>query len=233
MVSSKLPEGIYLLSDGQFVTVLGNIAITGAPAFADSLTLINSLVDWGINFRILNDYRWTVDLGDNNPIVTGMIGYGELALNANESSANGSLERSEIYESEYEYSLPVDFKWQRDEENPANKDYSLQVIFQNSLIQVIPPAIYALKKLTELMETSGIKYSINRNSGVIIIEDIWYFKPDYVLNKFNNADDLKYWEDNKDDYGIAWKQGDFNQDGILDLEMYTSEGRQIIYELKP
>ncbi|MBF0259067.1 MAG: hypothetical protein HQK62_09555 [Desulfamplus sp.] len=74
--------------------------------------------------------------------------------------------------------------------------------------------------------------SINRNNGVITIENIWFFKPDYLVYSLSK-DALAYWEDNKGSDGVAWKTDDYNLDGVADIEIFTSEGRQVIYEIKP
>ncbi|MBF0234612.1 MAG: hypothetical protein HQK65_16450 [Desulfamplus sp.] len=124
----------------------------------------------------------------------------------------------------------VAFTFQGDQ--PEAWDYVLKVIFHDSVVQMMPPALYSINALTDLLEELKVKYSIDRNTGVIAIEDAFYFKPDYLMNRLS-ASDMQYWTENRDSKGVAWKEVDFNQDGIADLEMFTSEGRQVLYQLDP
>lgn len=212
-VSSKLGQGIYWLPDGQLLMIYNNIAISAAPAFRDPLSLINELVNLGIDLTIIKDGRWITDFGNDAPLVTGMIGLGEEILSADAEPEN-----------------PVAFTGPG--ENPATRGYAFQVIFQGAFAQVLPPALHGLDRLMESLGQTRTSYSIDRNTGVITLMDSLAFKPDYMMNPLN-ADEQLYWEENKASNNLAWKSGDFNEDGLMDFEMFTSEGRQIIYQLKP
>ncbi len=217
-VSSTLPDGMYFLSNGELVTISDNIAVTFAPTFNDSVTLINTLINLGTNFKILDDCRWTVDPGDGSPVITGMTGYGEVL----------------ITDSGVSDAITITLQGN----DPADEDYALQVIFQGKLLQVIPPAIYDLEAFTEQLRNLTHVYSIDRNTGVITFEEPFYYddtfnyKPDYVMNRLSNSE-MEYLEANANDQGIAWQEGDYNQDGLSDIKMLTDEGSQIIYQLKP
>ena len=41
-----------------------------------------------------------------------------------------------------------------------------------------------------------------------------------------------WYENNKDDLGVAWEVGDYNYDGVTDIKMYSEYGAQIIYGFK-
>ena len=217
-VSSTLPDGMYFLSNGELVTISDNIAVTFAPTFNDSVTLINTLINLGTNFKILDDCRWTVDPGDGSPVITGMTGYGEVL----------------ITDSGVSDAITITLQGN----DPADEDYALQVIFQGKLLQVIPPAIYDLEAFTEQLRNLTHVYSIDRNTGVITFEEPFYYddtfnyKPDYVMNRLSNSE-MEYLEANANDQGIAWQEGDYNRDGLSDIKMLTDEGSQIIYQLKP
>ncbi len=214
VISSALLDAVYFLPDTRLVTISDNIAITSSPVFSDSFAMINETAGWGTDFTILDDCRWTMDSGDGTPVITGMVGYGEKIALDEESG---------------DTIPPVSFTLQG--YDPASHDYSLQVIYKGDLVQDIPPALNAQEQFTNLLEYFGFRYSINRNTGVITFENAWYYKPDYLMHRLTETD-LTYWQYNKLYDDIALKEDDFNQDGMLDFEIFTSEGRQILYQLK-
>ncbi len=120
----------------------------------------------------------------------------------------------------------------RGEDNSASKDFRVGLKYQNGAIQDISPAISNSKELLDWLKASNLDVNIDRTTGVWTItgsNGSTCVKADYQISPFNSQEEEEFSE-NKNQYGFYLKKiEDINGDGLIDVELWTSEGKQMVW----
>ena len=223
LVPSILPNGSLLLPGGQVVMIRNGMAVTVTSMVPDPVFLKKVIsTDMGIPFDIQADGQWCIESDDIALKMIGMMGYGH------ELWGDVSLFDSlpDVSSPDAASSSSLDFMVQGSD--PASPDYTIQAILNKEMVIAMPPAVYALDALTDLLDSLDVTFAVDRDDGLLTVEETVRFKPDYIVEALTD-EDLAFWNGNKDGLGMAWKTFDFNDDQLMDLQLFIKEGKQIIY----
>lgn len=223
VISSLIPEGLYLLPEGSIVLVSNGIAGTISPApfnpvatllSADALLEIDSLFGSGTkemdNVSISNSGNLTLTFNDGSRF-SGAFGYG--TTTEDDKSLDAPTSSFELHGTD-----------------PATEAYSVLVIYNDDdSAQQLVPSISALEQLVQVLDQLVARsYTLDRATGILTIFETMRFKPSYFLEAIT-SNDAEWFKNNKDSYGIAWEADDYNGDGAVDLKMWTYDGKQVLY----
>ena len=240
IVSSKLPEGTYIMPHGVAMCVASGIAVEAGPAPAEPIPFTAALLDL-VGPPQENEFS-------SGAITTGISGldptseaFKELVRNTINMLPDGTIklrlpDGSFVsaglgYNVEKENSVSAGFTtFELSGDDPASEAFKALVRYEDGSVQALPPYLNALDTLGDILEKSGLKWNVERETGVITIENVGRFKPDYAIASIEGQDRI-WFNGNKDRNGFAWKVQDFNGDGLIDFELWTENGRQIIYGL--
>ena len=223
LVPSILPNGSLLLPDGQVVMIRDGMAVTVTSMVPDPVFLKKVIsTDMGIPFDIQADGQWCIESDDIALKMIGMMGYGHELWD--DVSLFDSL--PDVSSPDVASSSSLDFMVQGSD--PASPDYTIQAILNKEMVIAMPPAVYALDALTDLLDSLDVTFAVDRDDGLLTVEETVRFKPDYIVEALTD-EDLAFWNGNKDGLGMAWKTFDFNGDQLMDLQLFSKEGKQVIY----
>ena len=114
----------------------------------------------------------------------------------------------------------------------------VQIVYTDGSTQTLAPAVASLTKLVDLLNGSNIQFNIDRSTGVINVSNsssCWL--PDYMVTPYTGmpvpvpGTEYNEYYQNKDNYGLYFKgSGDYNGDGLMDTELWTELGKQIIQQ---
>ncbi len=114
----------------------------------------------------------------------------------------------------------------------------LNVLYNDGTIQAFPPAVASLSSFIKFLEDRNIQFTIDRITGVINVENgssCW--RPDYTIrpissSNFNSISEwFKYLREMQGNKVYFKDVGDVNGDGLKDIEMWSTLGKQIIYQI--
>ena len=111
-------------------------------------------------------------------------------------------------------------------------DGCVQIVYKDGSLQSVAPAVGSPEGLLDLLNDVGVQYTIDRSTGVINLTNgssCW--KPDYTIRPFAGSE-LGEYKENRDAHGIYFKGVvDGNGDGLVDVEMWTEIGKQVIWQV--
>ena len=110
----------------------------------------------------------------------------------------------------------------------SDLNYAFEITYRDGTRQIIQPFI-AAPTFVSAIRSYGMDISINRDNGVMTVDGA-KFRPGYLVAPHND-ESHDYWQQYKDDSGIAFQALDLNGDGILDYRVMSDVGVQIAYGL--
>ena len=215
IVSSKLNGKILLSPKGNFILIDNSVGSEISPAPEDAISFIYyltknlSLDNNSLNFN--PDGTFSVNL--DNLTFVGSFSY--LTSRDNSSFSVGTVS----------FSISGT--------DPASASFQILVKYENGVTQGITPYIHEIDLFDQLLDKYSLSYSVDRNTGIVTIEangQQLKYKPDY--NFIPLTTDEKDWlKSNQIINGFGFKLEDKNNDGKLDIILYSSNGSQILYGL--
>ncbi|MBF0099864.1 MAG: hypothetical protein HQK77_03060, partial [Desulfobacterales bacterium] len=212
-VSECIPEGFYTMSDGSIIYTHDGVASKLIPAPNDALPIIATFQESDFETEI--NEKGQLLLEQNGMYYVGSFGYGVTP------STN---ERGRFAAGVMSFDIQgVD---------PATEAYSILVTYPDGMTQSLAPSVLDMDKFIKTLDTVfGKNYRIDLNTGVIDLVGFGRYKPSYTVDPMS-VEELLWYSMNKDIYGIAWNIYDYNNDGVLDVQMMTYYGKQILYQVK-
>lgn len=201
-------DGVSADPSGSLVLTSAGISVDAVPASRDPVSFLTALENASL----------AIDLTSSGIItLTAQTGERLSASFGFENVAIGTLGASPVT-----FTLPSG--------DPASADYVIGVNYSDGTTQKLQPALNAADML-DSAAVLGAFLSTDLSTGILSDGNGTRLRPDYYVNSVTNAD-ANFWGANKDSFGIAYlRDTDFNSDGILDIEVITSDGKQVLYVL--
>jgi len=220
VVSNLIPEDLYSLPEGIFILVRNGIAGIITPASNDSVDTLLSIdalfdsVTKKPDIKITNSGNIDISFSNGDKFY-GAFGYGTTKKGDGHFDAGTS-------------------SFEPHGTDPATEAYSVLVVYSDGSTQQIAPSLSALDQLILILDQLAAgSYTIDRSSGILTIFGTMRFKPSYLIEPVTTNSEKTWFYNNDSNYdieeieGIAWKTGDYNGDGIEDLEMWTLVVEQV------
>ncbi|MBF0102721.1 MAG: hypothetical protein HQK77_17610 [Desulfobacterales bacterium] len=246
-VSANMPEGLHNLPDGSFLFIRNGLASFLNPAPYDASGVINALQNLGLSSSLNQDGLLDVSLtpemntepktlsSDRGMSIVGSFGYGTRQLVQSSPSRSLSSNRGQVL-------------FEARGTNPASEDYRMIVRFippvnrqatdeHNVVEQDFVPMMFEMEQFkATLNKMYGKKYVIDTNTGVLNLFDLGKYKIDYVFYSYSEKDKLDYEAlvstKQTDEFGTYLKKVDVNLDGLMDMEVWTKSGYQLLYAIQ-
>lgn len=203
----SLPLGQFTFSDGATILVKDGLAVELIPAPYD-------LIGFAAAINSIGNGEFTTTLNGSGATLLTEVSSGVVfsaafsSMITNAASGTGSLS----------FAVPSG--------DPASPDYVFTAHYGDGSSQVVTPII-ANSAFFRSVSNAGFQVTTNRENGTIQI-DSFNFKPDYFQMPLTSADN-SFLSANKDSSGVAYRAVNANNDGIMDYEIVTATGKQIVY----
>jgi hypothetical protein len=116
------------------------------------------------------------------------------------------------------------------EGDESSLDYTLEVHHPAGIIETLQPVMLDSALIRSVNSVDGLSLSVDRATGVIDVSGM-QFRPSYTTSALR-AGEAAYLDREGDAAGVAYYLGDRNKDGIQDVTIYTSLGKQVLYGVK-
>ncbi len=208
IVPSTLAEGLSTLPDGRLLLVNNGYAfeLAGSPADIDSFLSGIAFAGYDTTFRA--DGGVSINVGSNQRFVGSFV-VGDVA-----SSTECGYP---------EFVAPTG--------NPASEAYAFQMQCENGVTQTITPLTDS-PQFYATLANAGLEVQTNRDNGVVSIANVGRFKPSFFVNPLSAADQA-FLDRVKNADGVAFRARDVNGDTVVDYEVLTATGVQVLYGVAP
>ncbi|MBF0469161.1 MAG: hypothetical protein HQK61_09810, partial [Desulfamplus sp.] len=225
VVSSGIPTGFYLLPEGTIIFVSNGIAGTITPAPLDA---VNTLLSADELLKAKNiDNLFSSGISNISDANIDNSGNFNLAFNDG-SRFSGAFDYVAAKEGDGNFDAGTS-SFELHGTDPATEAYSVLVVYEDGSTQQLSPSVSAIEQLVMALDTLAAgSYAIDKATGILTVLGM-RFKPSYLIEPIVNTSDKDWFKVNKDIYGLVWETMDYNDDGVIDLKMWTSDGRQVIY----
>lgn len=199
-------DGWHEASNGAHIIYTNGLALDLSAIPVNTEALFSSVLEMGYVPSLRDDGVLTIDLG-NNERFAGAFGLEDIR------GGNGECTTVTLAEMSVPFASGLGFV----------------ASCNNGVVQHISPAIDDQVFYAYLQE-EGLQVTTNRVTGVIHIEGVGSFRPDYFVTPLTPADNnLLAFNGNPWDLGL--RAVDANNDGVTDYEFVTRNGVQLIYGL--
>ncbi len=116
--------------------------------------------------------------------------------------------------------------------DPSSEAYRMLVTYSDGTYQALAPYPIAGDRIFDFLESlfPG-QWTFDSESGTIVLMDSIKYKLDYNGSVLSSQE-MDWYEENKDpNFGLAFKTGDYNNDGKIDIKVYSPEGSQIYWAM--
>ncbi|MBF0413396.1 MAG: DUF1566 domain-containing protein [Desulfamplus sp.] len=222
VVSSIIPEGLHILPEGLIILVRNGIAgiITPAPLDAvDTLLSADALLKIKRLFGSAKKEIYDVKISNS----------GNLNLKFKDGSRfSGDFAYGTAKDGDGNFDAGTS-SFELHGTDPATEAYSVLVVYEDGSTQQLTSSVSALEQLVDVLDTFAAgSYTLDRATGIFTVLGA-RFKPSYLIEPITTSD-IAWFNTNKDNiYSIAWEVDDYNNDGVVDLKMWTADGKQVIY----
>lgn len=206
LVPESIPEGVSFLPNGTAVLVGNGIATELAPTAFDSVGFDDFVTDAGLALTYRDNGTVNIDLGSSQRF-SGAFAFDNL-ISATSCGEIG-------------VSAPAG--------NPTAPGYAFTLTCANGPVQHITPIADNELFYTTIVN-AGLNVSTDRNTGVVIIENVGTFKPSFFVTPLTVSDQA-YLNTNQNADGVVFRASDVNGDGKMDYEFIASSGVQVFYGL--
>ncbi|NKB31613.1 MAG: hypothetical protein GKR91_00750 [Pseudomonadales bacterium] len=205
IVPSNTAQGASYLPNGNIVLVSGNVSIELSPAAADVFSFIDGVEDIGATITLLEGGSMT--LSDGTITAYATFGFEDVENSGDSNAGSATF-----------------FGPASGDESDVN--YLFTVNYPNGGAQDLLPVI-ADDAFFDSVQGFGYDVLADRTTGVITIPGVGDFRPSYVVSNIEFSDAV-YHQLNADASGVAYRVFDFNNDGILDVQVLTSTQSQLV-----
>lgn len=208
VVGSTIPAGIVVDANGAAIAIKNNLAATYVPASRDLVGLVTALEKANLQVTIESDGSLNL-VTPTGGRFAGTFGFTDVK--------KGTLT-----------SAPVTFT--QPTGDPKTTNYFYTVNYSDGSSQRVAPYVAADGFYSSL---SALKFRIqtDRSTGVIVGPGNIRYRPSYFLQP-NTAADLVYHGAARDRFDISYRRADMNGDGLMDYEVITSIGKQVLYRME-
>ncbi len=208
IVPPTLAEGLSTLPDGRTLLVNNGYAFELAGTAADIDSFLSGIAYAGFTTTFRADGGVNIDVGNNQRFV------GSFVISDVASSAECG------YPS---FTAPTG--------NPASEAYAFAMQCENGVTQSITPLTDS-PQFYATLANAGLEAQTNRDTGVVTIANVGRFKPSFFVNPLSTADQA-FFDQAKNADGVAFRARDVNGDTIVDYEVLTATGVQVLYGVAP
>ncbi len=208
IVPPTLAEGLSALPDGRLLLVRDGYAFEVAGTATDIDSFISGVAFAGFTPSFRSDGGVNIAVGNNQRFV------GSFVISDVASSAECG------YPS---FTAPTG--------NPASEAYAFAMQCENGVTQNITPLTDSPQFFATLAN-AGLEAQTNRDTGVVTIANVGRFKPSFFVNPLSAADQA-FFDRVKNADGVAFRARDVNGDTIVDYEVLTATGSQVLYGVAP
>lgn len=208
-VSPNFPSGLHTLADGTMLAVKSGLG--------------GRLVVAPLDLKLLEDgFASMGDLVYNAPLAQlRVVKEGQVVLSAAPSLSGVRARTGDAVDSVWS------FPGEGDE---SSLDYTLEVHHPAGIIETLQPVMLDSALIRSVNSVDGLSLSVDRATGVIDVSGM-QFRPSYTTSALR-AGEAAYLDREGDAAGVAYYLGDRNKDGIQDVTIYTSLGKQVLYGVK-
>jgi hypothetical protein len=207
-VPDSIPRGIRFRADGSVTVITEGTAIELAPNAFSLLDFIDLAETTGFAYEQNADASFSLDVGGGRRFV-GTFAYDDLIGVGNKLSTPCG---------EVSVVAPNGAK--------NSTAYSYGINCANGISQRVVPFID--DSYLDSVRASGLTVSVDRNSGVVSVEEVGQFKPSFFTEKPTKAE-LAYHASESDSFGFALQIKDINFDGVDDYKVISSDSVQVLY----
>ena len=218
-VGDFVPQGITSLPDGRRFGMDASVGFVMAPASPDPEALIAYMKAAGSVIYFENNGLWYVKLGTSRYISCGWSWDVKVDNRFSASTVSFTLSGTD----------------------PAAKTFAVLAAYGDGTVQKAPPMLRALDALIAMLDKwfPGL-FVMDRETGVLDLSllSMGKYKADWVFESLENNYDAMISAalakpGSMSAEGLVFEVGDYNQDGKLDLRVYSSnpKGRQVLFSL--
>ncbi|MDT8398012.1 MAG: right-handed parallel beta-helix repeat-containing protein [Pseudomonadales bacterium] len=207
VVAASFPDGIQVRGDGSVIITNQRLASIVVPASFDRINLFADLRNLGVT-AVDSSGNLTIDDGGDFHF-SGTFDYRGIIVGGT-AVTNTTL------------SPPASGD---DESDPA---FVYRVTYRDGTRQDIQPFLVE-DDFVASIRSRGLSVITNRNNGRITVIGR-QFRPSYFVD-IHDAQTLAFWNEKKDDSGLAYRAIDINADGIMDFQVISGTTVQVAYGL--
>lgn len=112
---------------------------------------------------------------------------------------------------------------------PTSANYVFTAQCNNGITQTLVPVVLE-QSLYNTIINSGLSVSNSRDTGVLQVENVGAFRPDFFVYPLS-PEDAVFLNNNAYLEGVALQAGDFNNDGKTDYRLLSVRGKQTLWGL--
>ena len=222
LVPDAIPDGVYLKPDGTVICVWDRASVHVAPAPKKPVDMAAKLLEFSYRpeadgaLQIKKDGLLTMRLSEDSHVSAG---FGYLIEEENAFSAASE-----------EGARAGDIEFTVQGEPPY---YTVTAHYSDGTTQNIVPHLETMNEVGALLDRAGITWQLDRMTGIIEVdtgEEVLYFRPDYFVDALTK-EEMAWYEENRDESGLAFRVYDANGDGLEDVEVYSAAGKQMVYRI--
>ncbi len=200
-------DGVHTLQHGATLLVDGTLGLEVSPFALDLNAFASELAEMGFALSQQGDGTVLIELGADEHF-SGAFAYDNLYGQSTQCDAV-SIE------------APTG--------SPLSPDYRFAVICDGGAVQHVTPAIHD-EAFYDVLLANGLAVSTDRNTGLLVIEDVGQFRPDYFVLPLT-AEQQAWLAENAGPLDVALQATDVNNNGITDYLLLSAAGVQVIFGL--
>lgn len=206
-----VPDGVNasidMLSDGRVVIISEEgVALEVAPTSIDLISFAYKVESMAFPLTLREDGSFELALAGEDKF-TGTFTYEDASSSSTEACSDATFAA---------------------DANPVNSpSYAFTMTCENGETQRIVPFV-ADSNFYESVDDADIAVTTDRNTGIISVNGIGLFKPDFFSTAPNDAE-AEFQAQNADSNGIAYMPTDANGDGRMDYKIISESRVQIMY----